>query len=35
MDVLEKGSCSDYFDFFDIEWNHPYESIKGKLLAPS
>lgn len=34
MDVLENGSCSDYFDFFDIEWNHPYESIRGRLLAP-
>ena len=34
MDVLENGSCSDYFDFFDIEWNHPYETMKGRLLAP-
>ena len=23
-----------YADFFDIEWNHPYESMKGKILAP-
>jgi (1->4)-alpha-D-glucan 1-alpha-D-glucosylmutase len=34
MDVLENGSCSDYFNFFDIEWNHPYETIRGRLLAP-
>ncbi len=34
MDVLENGANSQYFDFFDIEWNHPYESIKGRVLAP-
>ncbi len=33
-DVLENGPNSQYFNFFDIEWNHPYESIKGRLLAP-
>ncbi len=34
MDVLENGESSEYFHFFDIEWNHPYESIRGRLLAP-
>ena len=34
MDVLENSACSDYFDFFDIEWNHPDESMRGRLLAP-
>ena len=34
MDVLENGSNSDYFDFFDIDWNHPYEAIRGRVLAP-
>jgi (1->4)-alpha-D-glucan 1-alpha-D-glucosylmutase len=34
MDIMENGESSEYFNFFDIEWNHPYESIKGKLLAP-
>ena len=34
MDILENGETSEYFNFFDIEWNHPYESIRGKLLAP-
>jgi len=34
MDVLENGPASPYADFFDIEWNHPYESMKGKILAP-
>jgi (1->4)-alpha-D-glucan 1-alpha-D-glucosylmutase len=34
MDVLENGPSSPYSDFFDIQWNHPYESMKGKILAP-
>lgn len=34
MDVLENGRSSEFFRFFDVQWEHPYESIKGKLLAP-
>ena len=34
MDVLESGQDSPFFDYFDIDWNHPYESIKGRVLAP-
>ncbi len=34
MDVLEKGRASRYSGFFDIEWDHPYEGIKEKVLAP-
>lgn len=34
MDVLENGLSSEYFHFFDIEWEHPYASIQEKLLAP-
>ena len=34
MDVLENGLASQYSDFFDIDWNHPYENMRGKLLAP-
>jgi len=34
MDVLENGRSSPYFRFFDIEWEHPYEGIRGRLLAP-
>ena len=34
MDVLENGTASPYSDFFDINWNHPYDSMKGKILAP-
>lgn len=34
MDILEKGKNSKYFHFFDIKWDHYYESLKGRLLAP-
>lgn len=34
MDVLEHGSESQYIDYFDIEWEHSYEDIQGKVLAP-
>lgn len=34
MDVLENGEGSPYYDYFDVEWSHPYESIRGKILAP-
>ncbi|HWO40593.1 MAG TPA: malto-oligosyltrehalose synthase [Candidatus Eisenbacteria bacterium] len=34
MDVLENGRGSPYCDYFDIDWNHPYESIRGRVLAP-
>ncbi|MEG5001141.1 malto-oligosyltrehalose synthase [Microcoleus sp. B4-D4] len=33
-DVLENGPDSDYFDYFDIEWNHAYENLRGRVLAP-
>jgi (1->4)-alpha-D-glucan 1-alpha-D-glucosylmutase len=34
MDVLEHGESSKYYRFFDIDWDHPYTSMKGRLLAP-
>ncbi len=34
MDVLENGPESEYFDYFDIDWNHYYEQIAGRVLAP-
>lgn len=34
MDILENGPDSDYFEFFDIEWDQAYEDIKGRVLAP-
>jgi (1->4)-alpha-D-glucan 1-alpha-D-glucosylmutase len=33
-DILEKGKNSEYFDFFDIQEDHPDEYLKGKLLLP-
>ncbi|NJP10409.1 MAG: malto-oligosyltrehalose synthase [Leptolyngbyaceae cyanobacterium RU_5_1] len=33
-DILENGPDSEFFDFFDIEWNHAYEAFKGKVLTP-
>jgi (1->4)-alpha-D-glucan 1-alpha-D-glucosylmutase len=34
MDVFENGRNSRYADFFDIDWDHPDKSLKGKILAP-
>lgn len=34
MDVLENGKASKFFNLFDVEWDHPYEGMRGKLLAP-
>jgi (1->4)-alpha-D-glucan 1-alpha-D-glucosylmutase len=34
MDVLENGRNSEYFNFFDIDWSHFYESLSERLLAP-
>jgi (1->4)-alpha-D-glucan 1-alpha-D-glucosylmutase len=33
-DVLKNGARSRYFKFFDIEWDHYSEGLKGKILAP-
>ncbi len=34
MDVLEYGMASSFYAFFDIDWNHPYDTLKGKILTP-
>jgi (1->4)-alpha-D-glucan 1-alpha-D-glucosylmutase len=34
MDVLENGSDSRFHDFFDISWEHPYDNMRGRVLAP-
>lgn len=34
MDVLENGPDSEYFSFFDIQWEHPYPDLQGKILTP-
>ena len=33
MDVLERGTHSSYYNFFDINWQHPDSS--GKVLIPT
>jgi (1->4)-alpha-D-glucan 1-alpha-D-glucosylmutase len=34
MDILENGVNSEFYNFFDIVWEHPYPTIRGRLLAP-
>ena len=34
LDVLEWGRASPYADFFDIDWEPPNPTLRGKLLAP-
>ena len=34
IDVLENGPDSQYRDYFDINWDHRYEDIRGRVLAP-
>lgn len=34
MDVFEKGEASQFYKFFDIDWNHPYANLKGRALTP-
>ena len=32
--VFENGTLSRFYSFFDVEWDHAYTSMKGRLLAP-
>ncbi|CAB4244060.1 Maltooligosyl trehalose synthase [Methylacidimicrobium sp. AP8] len=34
MDVFENGPHSEFYEFFDIEWNHPFPTLRGRVLAP-
>jgi (1->4)-alpha-D-glucan 1-alpha-D-glucosylmutase len=34
MDVLERGPHSPYYNYFDIDWNHPSPDLKGKVMVP-
>ncbi len=34
MDVLENATNSEASEYFDIEWEHPYEDFKGRVLTP-
>ncbi len=33
-DVLQNGPHSKYYRFFDIEWDHQDQGLRGRLLAP-
>ncbi len=33
-DLFENGARSPYREFFDIEWEHPVENVRGRVLAP-
>ena len=34
MDVLEWGRASAYAEFFDIDWDPPDATLRGRMLAP-
>ncbi|MBP8646588.1 MAG: malto-oligosyltrehalose synthase [Syntrophobacteraceae bacterium] len=34
MDVLENREDSEYYSYFDIDWNHPHDDLKNRVLAP-
>ena len=34
MDIFEKGWHSEFYEFFDIDWNYPDPQLKGKVFAP-
>jgi (1->4)-alpha-D-glucan 1-alpha-D-glucosylmutase len=34
VDVMERGPLSPYYEYFDIDWQHPDPSLTGKLMAP-
>lgn len=33
-DVMERGPLSPYYEYFDIDWQHPAPELSGKLIAP-
>jgi len=33
-DVFENGQASNYCGFFDVDWEHRHEGIRGRVLAP-
>jgi len=34
MDVLERGEHSPYYNYFDIDWDHPSTTLNGKVMVP-
>lgn len=33
-DVMERGPLSPYYEYFDIDWQHPSPELAGKLITP-
>lgn len=33
-DVMERGPLSPYYEYFDIDWQHPSPELAGKLMTP-
>ncbi|MEW5774188.1 MAG: malto-oligosyltrehalose synthase [Thermodesulfobacteriota bacterium] len=34
VDLLENGEASRFAAFFDIDWEHPWQRLRGRMLAP-
>jgi (1->4)-alpha-D-glucan 1-alpha-D-glucosylmutase len=34
MDVLERGGHSEYYHYFDINWQHPSKALNEKVMVP-
>jgi (1->4)-alpha-D-glucan 1-alpha-D-glucosylmutase len=34
MDVFERGDRSEFYRYFDIDWDHHSSDLKGKVIAP-
>lgn len=33
-DVMERGPLSPYYEYFDIDWQHPSPELAGRLMTP-
>ena len=34
MDIMENGYRSEFFQYFDVDWDHPAVSLNKRILAP-
>lgn len=34
FDMMKYGSSSKFYNFLDVDWNHPSPKLNGKILAP-
>lgn len=34
MDVFERGAVSPYYNYFDINWDHHNDELKGRVMLP-